>query len=213
MNRLQFMNRMKEGLVPLEAQERAELLSDYEQHFDMGLSEGKSEIEIAVELGNPEDLIKEALGDRYFQDFQDRELLSQGRVHNEEQIPNNKSSQGSPALPKETSNQGTTARFFRATGLVFLNLLLALPIALTIWALWISVAGISVSGILAPLLAILDFIMVHQQVVLPELFVSLVFLGLGILVGIFALWSMRRLGQWTAGYFKWNRTVLKGEEH
>ena len=210
MNRLQFMNRMKEGLSPLEAQERAELLSDYEQHFEMGLSEGKSEKEIAVELGNPEDLIKEALGDRY---FQDRKILSQDRVHDEEQTTYNKSPQGSPSFPKETSNQRTTSRFLRATGLVLLNLLLALPILATIWALWVSFAGISVSGILAPALAILDFIFVQKQVVLPELFVSLVFFGIGILVEIFALWLMKRLGRWTAGYFKWNRTVLKEKEN
>ncbi|WP_191800704.1 DUF1700 domain-containing protein [Paenibacillus gallinarum] len=204
------MNRMKEGLYPLEAQERAELLSDYEQHFDMGLSEGKSEKEIAVELGNPEDLIKEALGDRY---FQDRKLFPQGRVHDEELISYNKSPQGSPSIPKGTSSHRTTPRFFRATGLVFLNLLLALPIIATIWALWISFAGISVSGILAPGLAILDFIIVHKQVVLPELFVSLVFFGIGILVGIFALRLMKRLGRWTAGYFKWNQTVLKRKDN
>lgn len=210
MNRLQFMNRMKEGLYPLEAQERAELLSDYEQHFEMGLSEGKSEKEIAFELGNPEDLIKEALGDRY---FQDKKFLSQDRVHDQELISYNKSPQGSSALLKVPSSQRMTRRFFRATGLVFLNLLLALPIIATIWALWISFAGISVSGILAPGLAILDFIIVQKQVVLPELFVSLVFFGIGILVGIFALRLMKRLGRWTSGYFEWNRIVLKGKDN
>ncbi|WP_454193432.1 DUF1700 domain-containing protein [Paenibacillus sp. Marseille-Q7038] len=210
MNRLQFMNRMKEGFYPLGAQERAELLSDYEQHFEMGLLEGKSETEIASELGNPEDLIKEALGDRY---FQDNKILSQDRVHDEELTSYNKSPQGSPAPLIVTSRQKATPRFFRVTGLVFLNLLLALPIMATIWALWISLAGISVSGILAPGLAILDFMIVHKQVVLPELFVSLVFLGIGILVGIFALWLMKRLGRWTAGYFEWNRIVLRGKEN
>lgn len=210
MNRLQFMTRMKEGLIPLEAQERAELLSDYEQHFVMGLSEGKSEADIAAELGNPEDLIKEALGDRY---FPDPKMLSQDRVQDEDRNAYHNLPHESSAFPKITSHQSITRRFFRGAGLVFLNLLLALPILATIWALWVSFAGISLSGIIAPVLAMLDFIFIQKQIVLPELFVSLVCLGVGILVGIFALWLMKKLGRWTAGYFKWNQFVLRGKDN
>ncbi|WP_211747352.1 DUF1700 domain-containing protein [Paenibacillus sp. Marseille-Q4541] len=211
MNRLQFMTIMQRGLYPLEAQERAELLSDYEQHFEMGLSEGKSEEEIASELGNPEDLIKEALGDRYTPPAPG--FRSQNGVHDEELGSYNKMPYGSSALSHKSSGGSFTRRLFTWIGLVFLNLILALPIFATIWAIWVSLAAISVSGILAPLLAFLDFIFIEKQVILPELFVSLVFLGIGILVGILALGLMKKLARWTAGYFNWNQTVLKRKEN
>ena len=199
MNRLEFMTMMKKGLYPLEAQERNELLNDYEQHFEMGLSEGKSEKEIALELGNPEDLIKEVLGDRYAP-LPDEKL---GSYHG--------ANYGSAPLPK--ASRGVTSRFFTAIGLVFLNLILALPILATIWALWVSFAAVSVAGLIAPVLALLDFIFIQKQVVLPELFVSITLFGVGILVGILTLPLMKKLGRWTAGYFKWNRIALKGKEN
>lgn len=199
MNRLEFMTMMKKGLYPLEAQERNELLNDYEQHFEMGLSEGKSEKEIALELGNPDDLIKEVLGDRYAPS-PDEEL---GSYHG--------ANYSSAPLPK--ASRGVTSRFFTAIGLVLLNLILALPILATIWALWVSFAAVSVAGLIAPVLALLDFIFIEKQVVLPELFVSITLFGVGILVGILTLPLMKKLARWTAGYFNWNRIALKGKEN
>lgn len=65
MNRQQFMQAMEIHLRPMDPLERAELLADYEQHFEMGLREGRPEEEIARELGHPIEIAKEALGDRY----------------------------------------------------------------------------------------------------------------------------------------------------
>ena len=65
MNRQQFMKAMEIHLRPMDPFERAELLADYDQHFELGLREGKLEEEIARELGQPEEIAKEALGDRY----------------------------------------------------------------------------------------------------------------------------------------------------
>ena len=50
MNRQQFMQAMEIHLRPMEPQERAELLADYDQHFELGLQEGRTEEEIAREL-------------------------------------------------------------------------------------------------------------------------------------------------------------------
>ncbi len=46
------MRKLKKLLRPLPKKDRAEIVSDYEEHFRIGLSEGKSEEEIAEHLGD-----------------------------------------------------------------------------------------------------------------------------------------------------------------
>lgn len=208
MNRVQFITLMQKGLYPLDAQERKELISDYEQHFDIGLSEGKSEEEIALELGKPEDLIKEILGERY-SDSHDN--LSQDRWYTISSLSDDKSYYGAPYSRVKSQRPPTfTWRFFTAIGLLFLNLIIALPIFAVIWSFWISIAAASISGSLAPVLAVLDFTIQKKQVVLPEVFVSITLLGIGILIGIFALWLVKPFAGWTARYCRWNMIILKG---
>jgi uncharacterized membrane protein len=59
MTRTEFIRRLKGGLKGMPAAEQAEIVADYEAHFDAGASEGRSEIEIAEALGNPGRLARE----------------------------------------------------------------------------------------------------------------------------------------------------------
>jgi len=52
MTKQEFMRKLKKLLRPLPEKDRAEIVSDYEEHFRIGLSEGKSEEEIAEHLGD-----------------------------------------------------------------------------------------------------------------------------------------------------------------
>ena len=54
MTRQQFMNRLRNGLVGLQQKTIDEIAADYEGHFDEGKAAGRSEIEIADALGDPE---------------------------------------------------------------------------------------------------------------------------------------------------------------
>ena len=65
MNRQQFMQAMEFVLRPMDRLERAELLAHYAQQFTLGLREGKSEEEVARELGHPEEIARKVLGERY----------------------------------------------------------------------------------------------------------------------------------------------------
>jgi uncharacterized membrane protein len=53
MNRERFLSELKRSLGTMPETERRDILSDYEEHFRMGLAEGKSEEQIAASLGNP----------------------------------------------------------------------------------------------------------------------------------------------------------------
>lgn len=59
MTRQEFLRRLKAGLVGLPTTTAAEIVSDYETHFDDGLAAGRSEAEVAAALGDPDRLARE----------------------------------------------------------------------------------------------------------------------------------------------------------
>jgi len=58
MNKEEFITILKKELHSLPPSEIEDILYDYEEHFQVGLSKGKSEEEIAKELGNPKIIAK-----------------------------------------------------------------------------------------------------------------------------------------------------------
>jgi uncharacterized membrane protein len=59
MTRAEFLSRLKRGLVGLPTSSAADILNDYQTHFDDGVQAGRSEAEVAEALGNPERLARE----------------------------------------------------------------------------------------------------------------------------------------------------------
>lgn len=51
-----FMRKLEDALARLGPEERKEILSDFEEHFANGLASGKTEEEVARELGDPDAL-------------------------------------------------------------------------------------------------------------------------------------------------------------
>jgi uncharacterized membrane protein len=59
MTRADFLARLKRGLVGLPTSTAAEIVADYETHFDDGLADGRTEAEVAAALGDPDRLARE----------------------------------------------------------------------------------------------------------------------------------------------------------
>ncbi len=59
MTRADFLTRLKRGLVGMPTSAAADILNDYEAHFDDGVEAGRSEAEVAEALGDPERLARE----------------------------------------------------------------------------------------------------------------------------------------------------------
>ncbi|MDB5422057.1 MAG: hypothetical protein JWR59_2004 [Brevundimonas sp.] len=59
MTRAEFLSRLKRGLVGLPTSSAADILNDYEAHFDDGVQAGRTEAEVAAALGQPERLARE----------------------------------------------------------------------------------------------------------------------------------------------------------
>lgn len=65
MNKQEYLSALRVYLAPMPAQERDELLLDYESHFHYGTENGRSEEETAAMLGEPIALAKEILGPNF----------------------------------------------------------------------------------------------------------------------------------------------------
>ena len=59
MTRAEFLTRLKRGLAGLPASAIADIVSDYEAHFNEAQEAGRSETEVAAALGEPERLARE----------------------------------------------------------------------------------------------------------------------------------------------------------
>ncbi len=61
MNKEQFLRELSNQLRKLPEEERKDILFDYEEHFQFGIEEGKTELEIIKGLGSPKVIAKELL--------------------------------------------------------------------------------------------------------------------------------------------------------
>lgn len=61
MTKIDFLALLEQRLIMLNDEERADLLSEYEQHIEMKVASGLSEEEAIADFGDPEELIKELL--------------------------------------------------------------------------------------------------------------------------------------------------------
>ncbi|NLK68186.1 MAG: DUF4097 family beta strand repeat protein [Clostridiaceae bacterium] len=59
MNKIEYLNALKEALKNIDISVMEEIVSDYEEHFQVGKENGKTEDEICESLGSIDDLVKE----------------------------------------------------------------------------------------------------------------------------------------------------------
>lgn len=59
MNKSSYLNKLRKSLSYLPSEEIDDILYDYEEHFQIGLREGKSEAEIIKALGSPQGISKQ----------------------------------------------------------------------------------------------------------------------------------------------------------
>ncbi|SMF82205.1 Uncharacterized membrane protein [Paenibacillus uliginis N3/975] len=179
MNKKQFISILETRLSPLHPDERRELLSDVESHFQFGLQNGRSEEEIARELGDPFEMAREALGDRF----------TEAPVY----------------LQRSPSGVG---QLFIGIGLFFCALV-AVPLQIGLWAGGIGIAAGAAAVIFSPVLVLIEYL--YNGTFYPaKLFLSISFIGVGILLAYLVRWIFLGLFAMLRGYLRWNTRLLKG---
>jgi uncharacterized membrane protein len=180
MNKQEFIETLRHYLAPLPEDERNELLRDYEAHFVYGQQNGKTEAEIAKELGDPLALARDAVG----ADF----------------LP----------PPPWVPQRADIPRFIGVSILLFfMNLMFAIPIFATIWAVFIAVCSTMVAALLAPVAFVVE-IALYGGFIPGKLFVAIGMTGIGMLLAL----AVRYIGKWlifiTVNYGKWNYKTWRG---
>ena len=121
MTRTEFLSRLRQGLVGLPMSVAAEIVADYETHFDDGIAAGRSEAEVATALGDPARLA--------------RELRAEA---------------GAQRWHQEKNPSAAAAAVFAVLGLGAIDILILLPILMgvigTLFGMFIAVIALFVSG-------------------------------------------------------------------
>ncbi|WP_047984962.1 HAAS signaling domain-containing protein [Ornithinibacillus californiensis] len=181
MNREQFLSKLNDSLKRLPSSEREEILQDFREHFEIGMSEGKSEEDIASGLGSPQQIAKE--------------LVATYRL---EQVG-------------ETANTGNVLRAVWAViGLGFFNLVIVLGPFVALAAIVLSgwVSGLSL--VLSPVLYLVNVIIYPEIFAAYDLFFTLFLSGLGIFIFIGMFYVTRWLSKGFVKYLNFNVRMVKG---
>lgn len=160
MNKEQFIKQLNASLTRLSLEEREDILQDYEEYFEIGMEEGKSEQEISKSLGNPRQISKELMASFHL-----------GQV-------------------EQTTSAGNVMRAVWAViGLGFFNLVIVLGpfIALigVVIAGWVS----AIAFILAPLGALFNLVLGNFQLFDLFFALGLCGIGIFIAMGMFVATS------------------------
>lgn len=188
MNKKEFIDKLKIHLQGMPESEIQDILSDYEEHFDVGISKGKSEEEIAKELGDPRDI-----AESYRTSFKN--------------TYNNTSNTG-----YNTSNDGVRKALIIAL-LVAFNVIIVLGPYMAIFGILLGMYGVGIGfvfggiGLLIGIpLSFFDFL--PNLHIITTLSFSVCLGALGILTFILAVLLTKFIYQITVKYIKWNIDLI-----
>jgi uncharacterized membrane protein len=190
MNKEKFLTELKRSLGRMSEAEKGEVLYDYEEHFRMGVAEGKSEEQIAEALGNPR-----AIGKSYAIDALLEEPKGGGGV----------------------TATSVLRAIFASISLTFFNIIVVfgpffglVGVMIGLWATAASLALSGVAVLVSPVVAL----------IVPGLFTLagvnaafLLFAGIGVaglgMLAVIGMWKLSQLFvQATAAYIRFNARIV-----
>lgn len=189
MTQAEFMRRLDDGLSALPFRRREEIADDMRRHFEEGRAIGHDEHELSAMLGNPEELAR---------DYLVQEGVDPAR-----------------RVEKRRGCLGTVAVLI---GLFFLDLCLALPVFISLWAIWFALAATAISLVIAGglvFVATIASIFVPGLLYVGNFFLLYIFgaifcVSAGLLL-CYATWAlMKRLARGTMKFIRWNGYALTG---
>jgi uncharacterized membrane protein len=194
MKQEQFLTQLRKTLGRTPEADRREILADYEEHFRVGISEGRTEEEIARALGNPTAI---------------------GRAFQIEMLADNTRTGWKPA--------DVFRAVFASISLGFFNIIVVLGPFLglvgILIGMWAVVAALGIAGIggiagavAGPFLqSPLGFSLTVGNV-LFLLFAGIAAAALGVLAAIGMAWVTRQFFVLTARYLTFNARIISGRK-
>lgn len=181
MNKEQFLKTLSSHLKKLPADERRDILQDFEEHFTFGLEEGKQEQEVAASLGSPDKIAKELLASHHLEKVE------------------------------ATATTGNIIRAVWAViGLGFFNLVIVLGPFIVLAAIVFSGWAVAAAFVLSPVLVFVNLVIFPETFMFFDLFFSLGLSGLGLFVVIGMFFVTRWLTKGFVRYLEFNVQLVKG---
>jgi uncharacterized membrane protein len=187
LNRTEYIQILQNGLKGLPENEIMDILYDYEEHFEVGLSKGKSEKEITKELGDPRSIA--------------RTYRASSKITEAATNP---------------SPKNLLKAILAAMALGFFNLVIVLGPFLGIVGLLIGLYGVSIGfivggissffgTIVAPFFPYSISIGVHPII---SISFGIGLTALGLLIGIGCFYLTKLLYQGAIKYLRWNIDII-----
>lgn len=202
MNKNEFLKKLDIQLESLPYDERRDIMYDYEEHFKSGLADGKSEEQIADELGNPENIAASYVPNLH---KSDRAQTEQGNINNVRY-----SGSGMYNIPL-------------LIGMIFFNILF-IGVYLALWAVLMALFVVGMALVISSI-AILIVCIIRTPlsfVTLPFNIINNPFLGfltfvfvasLGGLVIIGSSVALKNYANFTIRYIEWNKKIVRSDNY
>lgn len=183
MSKKEFIKELRKNLKHLQKEELDEIIADYEEHFEAGKADGRTEKEIAKSLGTPKKIAKH--------------IVAKHLVKKAEHT---------------TSPRNVLNALLASLGLGFFNLVFVLGPFLAIIGILVGIfaagIGLTIGGLGAMIFMALNIAIVGvPHVTAFFLLLGIICLGLLILIGDYYL--ARLFGKLTLKYLKLNIHVVK----
>jgi uncharacterized membrane protein len=180
----EFLDKLEYLLSRVPEQDRKEMLYDYQEHFEIGLANGRSQAELIAELGDPHVIARDLLAD-----------YRTGRAEKD----------------KTPSNMGRA--ILAAISLSFFNLIFIIGPLAGLFGAYVALCAVSFGLTILPL-AILGsyFFGYSYESFLVNFFVSLTSFSLGVLMSIGMIYVGKFFYSVVLRYIKFNVKVIKGDK-
>lgn len=193
MNKREYLYGLRKHLQGFPEDEVKDILSDYEEHFHIGISKGKTEEEISQELGKPSDIAQTYKGN-----FRDHN----GKIENHN---------------AHSSSNDTLTKLLMGLLLFFFNLIIVLGPFLAIAGILLGVYVIGIAFVFGGFIALVGsplvfFTSITTPHILTSVSIGIGFIALGILGLILAIYLSKLFIQLTVKYGKWNLKLINGKE-
>lgn len=204
MDRKEYLRQLKLYLQGFPQDEIEDILFDYEEHFDIGITKGKSEEEISKELGDPRDIARKFKSSSNFKNHKDEN-------QNYDSYDNDNN------YDKSSSSNDTSRKILLTILLLFFNLVIVLGPFLGIVGLLFGGYVIGASFIISSFFILFGgpisfFMTASSPHILTSLSFSIGFMALGILEILLFIYLSKLFIKYSAIYLGWNIRLINGEE-
>lgn len=181
MKKSEFLKILNLSLKKLPDEERLDIIQDFEEYFDAGMMEGKTEEEISASLGSPRQIAKELIASHYLETVE------------------------------AAATAGNMMRAVWAViGLGFFNLVIVLGPFIAVAGIVLAGWTTGAAFVLSPVLVLVNTVIFPDTFVLFDLFSSLALAGIGIFIVIGMYFATQAIIKGFTRYLKFNMRLVKG---